>query len=276
MADSSAPDEHPDGANEPLDTPAANAAARAAAREAAAREAFAWVASHALRGVTQSIVGSLALLAHEEPGETLTTRQRSLVQGASLASARLLQLSDDLQTLTHAAGGTLRARREPLALTTLLREAIAQARMTVSDKAPREIIVAIPRGAPLALGDASLARRALAPLIENALRFSPPGTPITVAARRRGQRAIIRVQDAGTDLISVDVERLFAPLTIGAHARSHLGAGLGLGLGLAVARACAEAQQGRVWLERATDEGATFALELPLATAADVDAAPSG
>jgi signal transduction histidine kinase len=267
MPDASAPDDR--------SSPEPEAAA---AREAAAREVFAWVASHALRGVTHSIAGSLALLGKEEPGETLSPRQRSLIQSGSAATARLLQLSDDLQTLTHAAGRTLQPRREPLALTTLLREAIAQASATASRQPPREVTPRVLPGAALALGDPALARRALAALIENALRFSPPQTPVSVEARKRGQHAIILVHDTGAALVSADVERLFAPLTVGAPPRSHLGMGLGLGLGLAVARACAEAQQGRVWLERATNEGATFALELPLATAADLgadDATPS-
>jgi signal transduction histidine kinase len=261
MPDASAPDER-----------SSPAPAASAARETAAREMFAWVASHALRGVTHSIAGSLALLGIQEPGETLSPRQRSLVQSGSAATARLLQLSDDLQTLTHAAGQTLQPRREPLALTTLLREAIAQASATASRQPPREITPRVLPGAALALGDPALAHRALAALIENALRFSPLQTPVTVEARKRGQHAIIRVHDTGTALISADVERLFAPLTVGAAPRSHFGVGLGLGLGLAVARACAEAQQGRVWLERATDKGATFALELPLATATDMGA----
>jgi signal transduction histidine kinase len=261
MPDASAPDER-----------SSPAPAASGAREAAAREAFAVVASHALRGVTHSIAGSLALLSMQEPGETFSPRQRSLVQGASAATGRLLQLSDDLQTLTHAAGQTLQPRREPLALTTLLREAIAQASATASSQPPREITPRVLPGAALALGDPALARRALAALIENALRFSPQQTPVTVEARKRGQHAIIRVHDTGADLISTDVERLFAPLVSGADPKSHFGVGLGLGLGLAVARACAEAQQGRVWLERATDKGATFALELPLATAADMGA----
>lgn len=266
MPDASAPDQR---SEQPSEQRSDEATETTAMHETAAREAFAVLAAHAIRGVTQSISGSLELLAKPEPGETLSPRQRDLVQSGSAATARLIQVSDDLQTLTHAAGHTLQARRQLLTLTTLLREAIAQASATASRKAPREITSRVFSGASLALGDPELARRALVALIENALRFSPPETPVTVEARKHGQHAIIRVQDRGTRLIAADVEPLFAPLISGADPRSHEGVGLGLGLGLAVARACAEAQQGRVWLERATGEGATFAFELPLATATE-------
>jgi signal transduction histidine kinase len=254
----------------PSDERSSGAVSAAAAREVAARETFAWIASHALRNVTHSIASSLEMLDAEEQGETLSARQRRLVQLASSSAARLLQVSADLQTLTHAAGQTLQSHCEPITLTTLLRETSAQAQAPLSPRSPRTIDSHVSPGAALALGDPTLARRALAALIENALRFSPPDTPITVEARKRVGRAHIRVLDAGGGVAPADADRIFEPLVVVARPENQIGVGLGIGLGLAVARACAEAQGGHVWLERAGKVGATFVLDLPLAVAFDV------
>lgn len=246
----------------------ADAADGADAREDAARQTFTWLVSHALGGATHSISNALELLAMADGAETLTPRQRALVENASHATARLMQLSDDIQTLTHRAGASLQTRREPFPLTTLLREAVAQAQTPLAPTTPRAFQS---HASPaLALGDPTLARRALAALIENALRFSDRETTVVVEARKRHDRAIIRVQDAGVGIAPAEAQRIFEPLHVGARPLHQIGVGLGVGLGLSVARACAEAQGGRVWLEPPTAGGAAgaiFVLELPLAPA---------
>ena len=235
------------------------------AREEAARRTFVWLASHALGGASHTVISSLALLEQEEDGERLSDRQRTLLRAATTDSTRLMQVSDDLLLLTHAAGGTLQVRYERVPVTTLVREAIAQAQSPLTPSLPRQVIPHVGRTLPPALIDAKRARRALAALVENALRFSEPDVAVSVDARKRGDRALIRVEDAGVGVAAQDAERIFEPLYVGASPRNRIGVGMGLGLGLAVARAAAEAQGGRVWLEPGARTGSVFMLELPLA-----------
>ncbi len=235
------------------------------AREEAARRVFVWLAAHALGGAVHSITSSLTLLEHEEEGETLSDRQRTLLRTARVDSARLMRLSDDLLLLTHAAGGTLQARRERMPITTLVREAIDQAQSPLTPKSPRQVVSRVARTLPPALVDPTLARRALAALVENALRFSAADTVVSVGARKKGDRVVIRVEDAGAAIAEKDVDRIFEPLYVGVSPENRVGVGMGLGLGLAVARAAVEAQSGRVWLEPESRSGSVFILELPLA-----------
>ncbi|HZC06050.1 MAG TPA: HAMP domain-containing sensor histidine kinase [Ktedonobacterales bacterium] len=237
----------------------------AEAGDVEARRAFSWLASHALGNVLHSITSSLALLDMDVEGETLSDRQRTALRLARTDVTRLTRLTDDLLILTHAASGTTHVQPERLPLTTLLREAIAQAQSPLAPNPPRDVTSNVSRTLPPALVDPDLARRALAALIENALRFSVPETRVAVTARKRGDKAVIHVADMGTGVGLKDADHIFDPLYVGAGPLAHVGTGLGLGLGLAAARACAEAQGGHVWLESTSAAGSVFALELPLA-----------
>ena len=231
----------------------------------AARDTFIGLISHAFGGVLQPLVGALALLGDEAYGP-LTEEQRRLVAQASASVEQLRQLQDDIVLLTRAQSQTLRLRRQNIPLTTLLREAIAEAQQPYPPETAHTITSHVSPALPPLSCDADLLRRALAALIENALRFSPANAPVTIEARKRSGWAVIRVRDGGAGLAPAEAQRLAAPLVVGAAPLQHVGVGLGIGLGLAVAQACAEAHGGRLTVEPPSPQtsGATFTLELPL------------
>lgn len=229
-----------------------------------ARKVFSWLAAHALRGAAHSVLTPLTMLSVETEGQPLTPDQRDLVNTARSAAIQLKQLGEDIETLTHAAAHTLESHPKRIALTTLLREAVAQAQTPTPPDPPRDIVTRVSPTLPQVWCDHAQTRRALAAIIENALRFSPPDTPISVEARKRGDWAIIRVRDAGPGPAPTEVERIFEPLYSGERRHDDCGVGRGIGLGLAVARVCIEAQGGRIALEPVDGSGATFTVELPL------------
>jgi signal transduction histidine kinase len=106
--------------------------------------------------------------------------------------------------------------------------------------------------------DPDLIRRALDNLIANAIRHSPPGGRVRVAASRRGGTAHVRVRDEGEGVHADDRERIFL-----AGERGRAPRGDGLGLGLSIAREIAEAHGGRLALDP-LGPGATFRLSLPI------------
>ena len=231
--------------------------------DSASRRLFSQVASHALRNAAHPVVSMISQLDLPVAGETISARQRLLIAAANDGATQLAQLVEDLETLMKRADDALTDPLGPLPLGPLIAEAIESAQTPYAPAEPRTIQVSVASGLTDAYGSAFLAPRALAALIENALRFSPADAPIIVEARRRGERVAIRVRDGGPGVAADALERLFEPLTIGAAPLEHVGVGLGVGLGLAVARACAEAQGGVLWLER-DGGGASFILELPL------------
>ncbi len=106
--------------------------------------------------------------------------------------------------------------------------------------------------------DATQIQRVLANLLENALKFSPPETPVQVRVTCTRKEAIVRIVDRGPGIPEDELERIFEPFHRGADS------GRGAGLGLAIARGFAEANAGRVWAESHPGQGASFALALPL------------
>ena len=113
---------------------------------------------------------------------------------------------------------------------------------------------------PLVHADLHQTGRAVANLVENALRYSPPDEPVRVQVREAGSEVLVRVVDHGPGIPLGEAERIFEPFQRGSRSGSTRGAGLGL----AIARGFAEANGGRVWVESHEGQGATFVLALPV------------
>jgi len=115
------------------------------------------------------------------------------------------------------------------------------------------------------LGDASRLHRLLYNLLDNALRYSPDGAPITLDLHCSGRWCRLRVRDRGPGLSAEDQERMFERFYRGdpSRARSRRG---GSGLGLAIVRQIALTHGGRVEASNHPDGGALLEVLLPLAT----------
>jgi two-component system sensor histidine kinase KdpD len=96
-------------------------------------------------------------------------------------------------------------------------------------------------------------------LLENAAKFSPPGSEIAVHAVRWQDVVQVRVADRGAGIPAEDRERVFEPFY-----RAEGDTGRGTGLGLAIARAIVEAHGGRIWTDGAPGGGTTVVFELPV------------
>lgn len=102
--------------------------------------------------------------------------------------------------------------------------------------------------------------RALTNLLENALKYSPPQSPVTLRAWREGAILRIAVEDAGPGVASGDEERIFEPFFRGGGVPDGV---RGTGLGLSIARQLAEMQHGRLTYEPRPGGGSRFTLDLP-------------
>lgn len=108
--------------------------------------------------------------------------------------------------------------------------------------------------------DPRLTASALAHLIENAARYSPPDGPITITASAESRGLRVAVEDEGEGLAADDIARLFTPMFRGRAGRA---SGTGTGMGLAIARGLLAAQGGRVEAENRAGRGARFWIEVP-------------
>jgi len=170
---------------------------------------------------------------------------------------RLDRLVVNLLDMTRLQAGALELRRQVVAVQDLVEEALA-----VLGRSGQgiDVLIGMPEDLPLVEVDPVLARQVLANLLDNALRYSPQGKPVTVEARSLGgprPKVEVAVADGGPGVAEEDRERIFEMF----DRREAGGRG---GLGLAIARAFVEAHGERIWVEPAGPEGgARFCITLP-------------
>jgi len=136
------------------------------------------------------------------------------------------------------------------------RQAIPPPRWTV-----QALLGWLPADLPLLEFDAVLMERVFCNLIENAAKYTPPGSLIEIGARREAEQMLISVSDNGPGLPPGKEAGLFEKFTRGQDESAIPG----VGLGLAIVRAIVDAHKGKVWAENRSDgPGARFVFALPL------------
>jgi two-component system sensor histidine kinase KdpD len=127
----------------------------------------------------------------------------------------------------------------------------------------RELRIEVMPGEPLLFGtfDFTQTLRALVNLIENAAKYSQPGTPVELRARRDRPWLVFEVLDRGSGVAANQRERIFEPFYRPPGTSPDAG---GAGLGLSIARGIAEAQGGSLTLDERTGGGSVFSLRVPL------------
>ena len=113
---------------------------------------------------------------------------------------------------------------------------------------------------PLALGPDAL-RHVLVNLLDNAVKYGPPGQRVTVRVAPAGREVRIAVSDEGPGVPAAERERVWKPFQRG----QRTGAVAGSGIGLAIVRDIATRHGGRIWIEEREGGGATFVVSLPAA-----------
>jgi two-component system sensor histidine kinase KdpD len=171
---------------------------------------------------------------------------------------RLNRLVAGLLDLSRLNAGAMPLHLELNAVDDLLSAALQD---TEPRLAGRTLVADFPGDGELLVGqfDLALSIRVLVNLIENAIKYSSPGTTIRVAVRREESKLLVSVSDQGPGVPAGEEERIFTPFYRPSSERPDAGSA---GLGLAIARRMAEWQGGAVTYTR-TSEGSTFTLSLP-------------
>ncbi len=176
---------------------------------------------------------------------------------------RLSRLTDELLVLARLDAGEGReVSARPVAIGPILDDAL---RRLVPEADRRGVAVTIEPLAPVAVRAApSALGLVITNLLDNAVKFSPPGSRITVGLVASGDEAVVSVSDTGPGIAAEDLPRLFERFHRGHAARATDASGVGLGL--AICRALVERHGGRIAVDSPPDGGATFRVHLPLAT----------
>jgi two-component system sensor histidine kinase KdpD len=209
--------------------------------------------SHDLRSPLTAIKVAAESLAN--PSLTLDDADRTgLLETMRLEVDRLERVVGNLLDLSRLQAGAAEPNRELWAVEELLAQALEQ--LGSRDR----VDLALADGPAIVEVDAIQVERVLVNLLENALKFSPPGERVHVRVTTTRSEVIVRIVDHGPGIPEAELERIFEPFTRVAGLDDRGGSGLGL----AIARGFAQGNGGRVWAESQRGQGASLVLALPL------------
>jgi two-component system sensor histidine kinase KdpD len=215
--------------------------------------------SHDLRTPLSAVEGSLSsLLEAEANGLEMDRETRlDLLENASEEAERLNRLVGNLLDMTRIEAGALRIRRRPCDVQDLIGTALTQFQRRLQD---RKVLTRIAPNLPEVEMDFVLIEQVLERLLDNAVKYSPPGSEITVSAEVVNEALQISVADRGEGIPPEDLERIF-----GKFYRVQRPDGVsGTGLGLSICKGIVEIHGGRIWAENRPDGGAIFTFTIPL------------
>lgn len=213
--------------------------------------------SHDLRTPLATITGALSSLSEEEPSLDAATR-RALAESAREEADRLNQLVANLLDMTRLEAGAVQVHRESCDVQDLV--GVALARLTKRLR-QQTVDVDIPQDLPLVPLDFVLMMQVLVNLIDNAVKYSPPGSAVWVQAGLVDHYLHICVSDQGVGIPKDQCERIFEKF----YRIPHGNRTAGTGLGLSISKGIVEAHGGRIWAEPRQPKGTVFVVALPLA-----------
>jgi len=167
---------------------------------------------------------------------------------------RLHRLVNNLLDVGRLRSGALVIRKAPAAVDELLESVINRLRPMLHG---RRVDLRVAEDVSEVAMDVVQVDQVVTNLIENAVKFSPPGTLISLAAVGDSKSVRVTVADSGPGVPKEDRQRIFEPFERGSSGTS------GTGLGLAVADAIVQAHGGRMWVSQSPAGGAAFTFELP-------------
>jgi two-component system sensor histidine kinase KdpD len=202
-----------------------------------------------ISGATSSLVEGATML---EPATRV-----ELAQTAYDEAERLNRLVGNLLDMTRLESGAVQVRKEWQPL-----EEVVGAALTRLDERLRDhpVTASLPPDGPLVPLDSVLIEQVLINLLENAIKYTPPGSPIEISATGARDAVTVTVADRGPGIPPGGVQRVFEKFY---RARAGDGSG-GVGLGLTICRGIVEAHGGRIWVENRPGGGAAFHFTLPL------------
>lgn len=224
----------------------------------ALRENLTHMIVHDLRSPVGTISNSLQLLSRLlENAESDQAQQ--LVNIASRATQRLLNLVDSLLDISRLEAGHKLTDLQPVSIRVLVQLAVDQLSLYAERKRMR-LNVQYAGDLPIVLADSGMLERVLVNLIGNAIKFTPADGEVSVSVEAVEDFLHVRVRDNGPGIPPEFRQQVFDKF---ARARKREGMA-GFGLGLAFCRLAVEAHGGRIWVESAAEQGSTFVFTLPL------------
>ncbi len=219
---------------------------------------FVATVSHDLRSPLTLIRGYTTML---EMVGSLNKQQESYVKKIVTGVEGMSRLINNLLDLGRIEAN-IRLKIEKLSVRDLLEQVIEVFRLPATQKQLRFNVDISQMTTPIIEADRSMLEQAFHNLLDNAIKYTPPGNEIWVRVSARKDRILFAFQDTGIGISTVDIPRLFEKFYRSTDWEAKKQSGTGLGL--AIVKSVADRHGGRVWVESKLGKGSTFFFEIPV------------
>ena len=228
------------------------------ARLARMKDRIVSVVSHEIRTPLTSIRGSLGLIDGGLMGQVSPETKR-MISIAVESSERLMRLINDLLDVERIESGRRTLNLSSTPMNVLLADAVT-VMQPIADVRSVEIEFDAPPETVLVDRDRIL--QVLTNLIQNAIKFSDPGSAIHLLGEKDSSHMTVTIRDEGHGIPASHIDAIFEPF----HQVdiSDSGPSSGSGLGLAICKEIVEAHGGTIWAERGIEQGAVFRFRIPI------------
>jgi signal transduction histidine kinase len=235
------------------------------------KDEFIGIAAHELRtplAVLKGFAQTLLVQTARQQGSELVEWQREALEGIDQATARLVELVDDLLDVSRLQAGHFPLNPVPSDLVALTKRVVARLQRT-TDR--HQLQVQTDSEYLVALVDPPRLEQVLTNLLTNAMKYSPSGGPIRIALTSHPEEHLLQISiaDQGIGIPQQQQAQIFGRFARAENARQQ-GIG-GTGLGLYLCRELVEQHQGNIWFESEENNGSTFFLTLPLLPEQDAE-----
>lgn len=231
-------------------------------RTDALRAALLSSVSHDLRTPLASIKAAASSLLQEDVQWDEETR-RSFARTIEREADHLNRLVSNLLDMSRIENGALKPEKELYPVDELIRDVVERLQSLLQGRVVHTHLAA---DVPPVEFDYLQMDQVLTNLIENAVRYTPAGSPIDVSVERQGAQVVISVADRGPGIPTADLEHVFDKFYRVLPKQRDAKYPTGSGLGLAVCKGLVEAHGGRIWAKQREGGGAVFSVALPVGT----------
>lgn len=221
---------------------------------------FVSLVSHELRAPLANISGSLQLLLADDEIATLSRNQREMLTLANEQAERLARLVKGILNVSRIEAGQMELQLEAFDIFPLVDRALEQWESCVPEfdwRGPER------QNLPSVWADRDRVEEVLTNLLDNAYKYTSPGSTVSIDALVTDDQMVIRVTDQGQGIAPEELEKIFDKF----HRveRDDARQTYGYGLGLYISRKLIESMGGKLWAESEIGQGSVFSFSLPLA-----------
>ncbi|MDB5178460.1 MAG: multi-sensor signal transduction histidine kinase [Patescibacteria group bacterium] len=222
---------------------------------------FISIVSHELRTPLTAIKGFLSMTLKGDFG-ALAGKQYHYLSRVYQSNQRMIDLVEDLMDATYIESGKINLAISPVAMESVISEVVSE---LAAKGAANQIMINVRRRQrlPLVLADETRLHQIVLNLVDNAIKYSMPGTEVEIDFKIQGDELITTVADHGVGISKNQIDRLFTkfgrifnPLSVQAG---------GTGLGLYIVKNLVESHNGRIWVTSQEGKGSKFHFSLPIA-----------